>query len=72
MNGVYDVGAIDLPYVDGNAAVSIAALESAFGTADAKQGVIGLYKDDSDAVWLILGDAATGKYQKVAATAVTS
>jgi len=72
VNGVYDVGAIDLPYVDGNAAVSIAALESAFGTDDAKQGVIGLYKDNNDAVWLILGDAATGKYQKVAATAVTS
>jgi len=72
LTGAFDVGAIDIPYVDGNAAVSIAALESAFGTDDLKQGIIGLYQDNADAVWLILGNAATGKYQKVAATAVTS
>jgi hypothetical protein len=72
VSGVYDIGAINLPYVDGNAAVSIAALETAFGTDNAKQGVIGLYQDNTDAVWLIIGNAATGKYQKVAATAVTS
>lgn len=70
VSGVYDVGAINIPYVDGNAAVSIAALESAFGTDNAKQGIIGLYQDNSDAVWLVLGNAKTGKYQKVAATAV--
>lgn len=72
VSGVYDVGAINIPYVDGNAAVSIAALESAFGTDNAKQGIIGLYQDNSDAVWLILGNAATGKYQKVSSAAVTS
>jgi hypothetical protein len=68
----YSLGAIKLPYVDGNAAVSIAALEAAFGTDNAKEGVIGLYQDDSDATWLILGNSTKGKYQKVAATEVAS
>lgn len=69
VSGVYDVGAIDLPYVDGNATVSIASLEAAFGTDNAKQGLIGLYQDNSDAVHLVVGNSATGKYQTVQLTA---
>jgi hypothetical protein len=72
VSGTYDLGAIKLPYVDGNAAVSIAALESAFGTDDLKDGIIGVYRDDNDADWLITANAAAGKYGKVAITAVTS
>lgn len=62
--------AVKLPFVDGNATVSIAALESAFGTDNNKQGIIGQYQDNADAVWLIIGNALTGKYQKIATTAV--
>jgi hypothetical protein len=72
LTGAFDVGAIDIPYVDGDAAVSIAALESAFGTDDLKQGIVGLYQDDTDAVHIVVGNAATGKYQTVQLTAVAA
>ena len=64
--------AIELPNVDGNAAVSIAALESAFGTDNNKEGIIGLYQDNADAVWFVVGNSRVGKYYKIQTAIVDS
>lgn len=64
--------AIKLPNVDGNKAVAIANLETAFGTDDNKEGIIGLYQDNSDAVWLIVGNSRVGKYYKIQTAIVDS
>lgn len=68
VSGVYDKAAVKLKVVDGNAAVSIANLETAFGTDDAKDGLIGLYIDNSDVVHLVLANG--GKYKTAQLTSV--
>lgn len=73
LDGVYDKAAVALPVVDGNAAINLAALESAFGTDHNKTAgaIIGIYQDNADADFLIVTHATTGKYCKIAMTEVT-
>jgi hypothetical protein len=73
LDGVYDKSAIKLPVVDGNAAINLAALESAFGTDESKDAgaLVGIYQDDDNADWLIMTHATSGKYCKIAMTEVT-